>query len=378
MRSSHVGFHILALMLAAAASGPARATPAAALTAEVMPLAASRSVMLGFTESNARAIAVGERGHILVSESRTDWRQIAGVPTRTTLTAASAVGDRVWVVGHDGIILHSADGGLQWTIQREDIRQPFAGDEFAELPDPREGAPLLDVLFLDADNGFAIGAYALMLRTRDGGANWEQVTVTTVSAAVDDATASAADAGEDGAEDNWIFDQDDLALDAETDPHLNGITRTPDGLLFMVAERGTGFRSRDDGETWERIQLPYDGSMFGVLALGEGHLLTYGLRGNVLETRNGGDDWDEVDTGTELSLMGGTLLPDGGLVIVGANGVVLHRAASGQPLQRSTFVNENQETPVLSSVLPRGTRELLVAGERGIGRLVLNAMEATP
>jgi photosystem II stability/assembly factor-like uncharacterized protein len=372
MRSSHVGFHCLALLLAAAVPGLATATPSAALTAEVMPLAASRSVILGFTESNARAIAVGERGHVLVSESRTDWRQVAGVPTRTTLTAASAIGNHVWVVGHDGIILHSADGGLQWTTQREDIPQPFEGDEFAELPDPRKGAPLLDVLFLDADNGFAIGAYALMLRTRDGGANWEQVTVTSAPAPAD---ASGAD---DQADDNWIFDQDDLALDAETDPHLNGIARTPDGLLFMVAERGTAFRSRDGGETWERIQLPYDGSMFGVLALGEGHLLAYGLRGNVLETRNGGDDWEEIDTGTELSLMGATVLPNGGLVIVGANGVILHRTAAGEPLLRSTFVNENQETPVLSAALPRNTRELLVAGERGIGRLVLNGMEATP
>jgi photosystem II stability/assembly factor-like uncharacterized protein len=376
MRSRHVGFHILALLLlAAAVPGPVRAAPGTALAAEVMPLAASRSVMLAFTESSARAIAVGERGHVLVSESRTDWRQVAGVPTRTTLTAASAVGDDVWVVGHDGIILHSSDGGLHWTIQREDIRQPFAGDEFDDLPDPREGAPLLDVLFLDASNGFAIGAYALMLRTRDGGATWEQVTVTSAAAAAEGADADRAD---EGGNDTWIFDQDDLALDAETDPHLNGITRTPDGMLFMVAERGTAFRSRDDGETWERLQLPYDGSMFGVLALGEGHLLAYGLRGNVLETRNGGDDWEEIDTGTELSLMGASLLRDGGLVIVGANGVILHRAAEGEPLVRSTFVNDNQETPVLSAVLPRGTRELLVAGERGIGRLVLNGTEATP
>jgi photosystem II stability/assembly factor-like uncharacterized protein len=64
--------------------------------------------MLDFAEGDQRAIAVGERGHVLVSESRSDWRQVEGVPTRATLTAVAAVGDHAWAVGHDGTILHSA------------------------------------------------------------------------------------------------------------------------------------------------------------------------------------------------------------------------------------------------------------------------------
>ncbi|MBK8284566.1 MAG: hypothetical protein IPK97_06570 [Ahniella sp.] len=81
------------------------------------------------------------------------------------------------------------------------------------------------------------------------------------------------------------FDASDLDLDEETDPHLNAIARTGNGNLFIVAERGAAFRSRDDGgSTWERIQLPYEGSMFGVIG-GEGdHVLSFGLRGNVYES----------------------------------------------------------------------------------------------
>ena len=393
MTSSKNGHRVGAALLLALFAGPAAATPsaspaplpeapapersdgsAARLQAETMPLAASRSLLLGFAESNARAIAVGERGHVLVSESRTDWRQVAGVPTRATLTAVAAVGDRVWAVGHDGVILHSGDGGLSWSLQREELWQPPADDDYESLPDPRIGAPLLDVMFLDADNGFAIGAYALMLRTRDGGTTWEQVAVTVPPAEGEgDDGADVAEASE-----SWTFDEADLALDAETDPHLNGIAATPDGLLFIVAERGTAFRSRDVGETWERLQLPYDGSMFGVLALGEGHLLAYGLRGNVLETRDGGDSWEAVETDTELSLMGAANLPGGGFAVVGANGVVLHRSGPELPLTRATFVNDNHETPVLSAVLPLGSRTLLVCGERGLGQFNLNGTEATP
>ena len=148
-----------------AASATAPPDPAT-LTAEMMPKA-TKALVLDLAEAADRAIAVGERGHILVSESRNDWRQIEGVPTRSTLTAVTAVGNKAWAVGHDGIILHSPDGGLSWVRQR---MMPYDPDS----DDLHNGSPLLDVLFLDQDNGFAIGAYALILRTRDGGATWHR------------------------------------------------------------------------------------------------------------------------------------------------------------------------------------------------------------
>jgi photosystem II stability/assembly factor-like uncharacterized protein len=367
MNPGSIGIRGAALLLGAAWALQAAAEPPPPLPTELMPLAATRSVMLDFAETNARAIAVGERGHVLVSESRTDWRQVAAVPVRATLTAVSAIGDRVWAVGHDGVILHSSDGGLNWTLQRHEPWTAPVDDEEAFSRDPRFGAPLLDVLFIDGQTGYAIGAYALLLRTTDGGATWEQIVVGALDDGID--AAMPVDAP---ADDDWTFDQDDLALEGESDPHLNGIAQTADGSLFVVAERGAAFRSRDRGDTWERIQLPYDGSMFGLLALGEQHLLAYGLRGNVLESRDGGASWQVVETGTELSLMGGAVLDGGGVVIVGANGVVLQRASPDGPFEKATFSNENQETPVLAAVLPLGSRTLMVAGERGIGRFQLN------
>ena len=61
---------------------------------------------------------------MLVSETRSgnDWRQVDGVPTRSTLTAVTTVGNDAWAVGHDGIILHSGDGGLTWQRQRLSLR----------------------------------------------------------------------------------------------------------------------------------------------------------------------------------------------------------------------------------------------------------------
>ncbi len=354
------------------ALSPLHAQASAAELAETKPLVLRESLILDFAEGGNRAIAVGERGHIAVSESRSDWRQVEGVPTRATLTAVAAVGDRAWAVGHDGTILGSRDGGLSWTVQRTDVWTGSGADDFDADFDPTQGAPLLDVIALDADHVIAIGAYSLMLVTRDGGGSWVRIDPNAASG--EGSEEPSDDAGSEievGDDDDWTMSDDTLILEDEEEPHLNGIARTSDGALVVVGERGAAYRSLDGGDSWERMRLPYDGSMFGVLALGSGHLLAYGLRGNVQESLDNGETWQQPDSGTSLSLQGGTLLPDGSVLLVGSNGVVLHRAVGASEFTRSTFANDRQETPVLSSVLPLSARELVLAGEKGISRYAL-------
>jgi len=344
------------------AQEPAPANPAP--MSEMMPLATTRSLILDITEAASRAVAVGERGEVLVSESRTEWRQVPDVPTRSTLTAVSAVGDAVWAVGHDGTIIASRDGGLTWTLQRRDVLDTTSDAPF----DPRQGVPLLDILMLSPTHGFAIGAYSQLLRTDDGGDTWTFVSTKPAAAALDAAEADAADADQDnvGDEDNWTFSDEDLAMDAIAEPHFNAIARTGSGALFIVGERGTAFRSRDDGKSWERLLLPYGGSMFGVIAYGGDHVVAFGMRGNVYESRDLGDTWEAIDTETELSLMGGAAYGDAGFVLVGANGIVLLRADGDASLQTQIYTNAAQETPVLAGVLVRPNRSLVVTGEKGV------------
>jgi len=355
----------------------------ALLASELAPLA-TQSLLLGITASDQRAIAVGERGHIVVSESRDDWRQVKGVPTRTTLTAVTALGSQAWAVGHAQVILHSTDGGLSWERQHVD---PYDPDDFDDIAN---GAPLLDVLFLDERNGFAIGAYGLLLQTSDGGASWQRGSVSAVAtaaagdaaadgatdAAGDDALAgdgSAADGADDAAADgeedsSWTFSDEDLELEELSDPHLNAIARTGSGGLLIVAERGSAFRSRDQGRTWERLSIPYDGSMFGVLGFEGERVLVFGLRGNVFESSDLGSTWTAIDSGTEQSLQGGTVLPDGGAALVGSNGVVLVRRGAGEPFSEHAI----DEGGALADAVAVGESGLVVVGDRGVRRISPN------
>ena len=103
-------------------------------------------------------VAVGERGHVIVSPDGQSWTQAESVPTRSTLTSVTGDGSRLWAAGHDSIIITSRDGGMTWT------RQYF---------DPERRQPIMDIHFFDEQRGMAIGAYGLALFTGDGGRNWD-------------------------------------------------------------------------------------------------------------------------------------------------------------------------------------------------------------
>lgn len=342
-----------AALPAAAVEPPGKWADPAAAPAEILPLA-SKSLLLDIARSGGRYVAVGARGAVLVSEDGAQWTQVE-TPTRSTLTAVAAVDAQVWAVGHDGMIVHSADAGAHWRIQRSDPWQP--GDAGA---DPGKGAPLLDVLFLDPKRGFAVGAYSLALRTDDGGEHWNPMTVATAAAATE---AKPKDAVANAGEEKETFTAEELKVGQEETPHLNAIARTGSGALFIVAERGSAFRSRDDGATWQRLQLPYDGSMFGVLGYEGDHVLVFGLRGHAFESADLGAHWTAVPTGTELSLMGGAARANGGAVVVGANGIVLTRANGGEALHASV----DQMAGILATALPSESgAALLLAGENGV------------
>jgi photosystem II stability/assembly factor-like uncharacterized protein len=348
------GSLLLVLSLAATAQAPKAPVDPAEQPAEMMRRA-QQSLLLDVVQTSSAFFVAGERGHVLVSEDGRSWKQLA-VPTRSSLNTLATYDGQLWVAGHDGVILHSADGGKAWDVQRRD---PYAlgADEDPADRDVRQGVPILDLLFTDAAHGIAVGAYSLMLQTQDGGVTWTAV----------EAIAPSTEAGpEIVASESGVFTAEDLALGEEENPHFNAIARTGSGALVVVGERGTFLRSRDGGATWQKRPFPYAGSLFGVLAWDADHILAYGLRGNVYESLDLGETWTKVDSGVSTTLMGGVALDGGGAVLVGSNGVVLMRQDADVAFTANTYRNAAQETPALAGVLPAGSAGFVLVGEKGV------------
>jgi photosystem II stability/assembly factor-like uncharacterized protein len=302
--------------------------------AEIKPRA-SRSLLLDITRTDSGYVVVGERGHILISTDGKNWQQVK-VPTRSTLTTVSAQGASVWAGGHDGVILSSSDAGKTWQRQRA---QPWSADSQSLT----NGSPVLDTLFVSATEGYAVGAYSLLLKTEDAGATWSELSIAGSEPTQKEIDMEATASG--------VFDDSDLALAAESDPHLNAIARTASGKLLVMGERGAGFRSDDDGATWRSIRLPYGGSVFGLLSLGGEQVLSFGLRGNVYQSDDAGSSWRKIESGTETSLIGGTVSADGTILLVGSNGTAAIRRPGESAFSARQIQLATGQTPALTAAV---------------------------
>ncbi|MDJ0698475.1 MAG: YCF48-related protein [Woeseiaceae bacterium] len=289
---------------------------------------AEQGLLLDAASNGNRLLVAGEQGYILFSDDGGATWSNSDVPVSLAITGVAFAGDNhAWATAHDGFLLHSTDNGQSWQTKltgsnvaelsvgaleerveairadlaeatdetREDLEWAledglFAIEEAKEAIDTGMTTPLLDVWFYDADNGFALGAYGVFLRTRDGGVT-------------------------------WVVDSN--RLDNLDKYHLYGITRSKAGTLLVAGEAGTVLRSLDDGMTWERIETSYSGSFFGTVAARDGGLLVFGLRGNVFRSADEGETWSAVDTGDERTLMSGTIRDDGILVLAGSAGALL-------------------------------------------------------
>ncbi|MFZ5722722.1 MAG: YCF48-related protein [Pseudomonadota bacterium] len=327
----------------------------------IMSGKAASSLLLDVARAGDRLVAVGERGHIVLSDDAgKTWRQVAS-PVRSMLTTVYFVSPQQgWIVGHDSVVLATADAGESWQVQHY---REFSGEEPAPIEDQgidegamldeaeyeddesagrdigsRDGVPLLDVWFADAQVGVAIGAYGLMLRTTDGGKSW-----TDVSSRISN-------------RDGWHFNA------------IGGIPGNRD-LVLIAGEKGTLYRSVDGGATFSTLRSPYDGSFFGITGSTDGALYVYGLQGRLFRSINRGDSWSRLETGVTSGLNDGCELGNGSLMVAGNAGIVLVRV----PGDDKVVANRRSDRKSVMSCVAGGGAAVLV-GEGGARQAAANGL----
>ena len=298
------------------------------------------TAFLALQRISERIVAVGARGVIAFSDDNGDSWQQSDVPISTLITSVHFPNNQEgWAVGHSGSILYTNDRAKTWTLQldgkqinhlllqkakatlqslkdayqqadeyeKQDLQYAIEDAEFslsnAEFDLGLGPAnPFLDVLFLNEKKGLAVGAYGLFVVTEDGGLTWQ----------------SAASRLEN--------------LDRY---HLNTLAQLTGGAIIIAGEAGTLFVSYNQGEQWETLYGPYQGSFFGIQATENAdEALIYGLKGHVFKTQDAGQSWKRIPVGVETSLTSSTISQDGRLVISGFSGVVLLSKDHGESFSR--------------------------------------------
>jgi photosystem II stability/assembly factor-like uncharacterized protein len=335
-----------ALVLAAPAAG-AGFVDVLDTPAQISPLAAT-SLLQGVAHAGNRLIAVGQRGHVVVSnDNGATWKQ-SPVPVSSDLTAVFFVDDRQgWAVGHDGVILHTADGGDTWQLQldgrkandllvaemeRKLAAEPASATAKALAAEAQrykeQGAdkPFLDVWFSDAKTGFAVGAYNLIFRTEDGGATWSP----------------------------W-FDRTD------NPKFFNLYAIRPAGNdLYIAGEAGLVLKLDAASMRFVALTTGYNGSFFGVAGAGSA-VLVYGLRGHVYRSDDAGRTWAKADAGLPAAIVGAAPAEGGAILLADGGGRIASSADGGR-----TFTTVALKNPVpVTGFAPIGNDRFVLVGPRG-------------
>lgn len=346
---------LTAALLPVASTSLAKSFDVLALPAVHSDLA-SKSLIFTIAEFHGRYFATGQQGHILYSEDGENWTQ-AEVPVRSAiLDIYFPTPELGWAVGHEGVILHSSDGGKTWVKQYDGLRYGEEGlayytklaeenpddeiygylvDEMQFAIDQGADKPLFKVKFHNDKYGHVVGAYGMILKTEDAGETWEHVLHTTEN-------------------DSYY--------------HVFDTAELPDGKFFLSGEAGLMMIGDAENETAVLVEsVPWEGSFFTALASGSGAVVVGGLRGRMFRTADQGQSWEEVQKPPTSSIVSSTALADGTLVFAGVAGELIFSRDDGHSFNYLPIRVGNRVYTVEHG--PAGT--LLVGGPGGIQKFPL-------
>ncbi|MBD1586150.1 WD40/YVTN/BNR-like repeat-containing protein [Pseudomonas typographi] len=310
------------------------------------------ATLLGVAQAGDTLVGVGLHGLIQrSSDGGKRWQQVPSPVSSDLVQVRFSDARNGWIVGHDSLLLHSDDGGASWKVQLDGrsllalLRHSYgeragkgdttAQDLLAELdlamttsatPDVL-AAPFLDVLFDANGTGFVVGAFGMILRSSDFGASWEP----------------------------WVERSDN-----GRSMHLYGLAEHG-GIFYVSGEQGLLMRLDTAAQRFVQVQTPYNGTYFGVRAM-DGLLLAYGLRGNLFASRDDGQTWKKVETGLNSSLVS-TVEQGGRLIVISQSGEMVSLDRHSLAVIR---LQTERGADVYGASTTGNASEVLVAGFAGV------------
>ena len=259
-----------------------------------------------WAQSKDDLLAVGmTRGFLRSADGGATWTaQRVGPPMGFNAVAFTdadhgiAVGETsdAWDFTSRGLMWRTGDGGTTWT----NVHLGTSGS-----------APLGDVAFTDAANGWATGRYGTILRTTDGGDSWAPQTVPDAVAGYDMLQVTMT-----SATDGWVigdFNGGGTCVLRTTDGGTTWTVVFNDGealwaiegidaqTAWMGGDDLTLMVTRDGGATWSAADTPEAAGFEGISALASFDATT-GIAvtaqgdagGRILRTADGGATWTVV------------------------------------------------------------------------------------
>lgn len=239
--------------------------------------------------SLARAFAGGLHGFLFRRDNPGGWTQASTNLSGETVTGLSSIGDsHVWACTEFGDILHSANGGLDWSRQTT----------------PGVVSQLFGIDFVDSQVGFACGtdtsSKGIVLKTVNGGSTWTVVTPAGMAVyamrSVDFQNAlNGVVVGNQGTVycthdggSSWV------SPSGTGTSTLNRVAFAGTDHGWAVGAGGTVVRFDFSSDSWSVQYSNTTMELLGVFALDANTGWAVGMGGHVIRTYNGGNNWYKI------------------------------------------------------------------------------------
>ncbi|MFC1558519.1 YCF48-related protein, partial [candidate division KSB1 bacterium] len=221
-----------------------------------------------------------------------------------------------WAVGYEGTILHTTDGGVNWSSQTSGTINY-----------------LTSVHFTDVNTGWAFGSSGIILYTIDGGTSWNsQVAVNSDvfnSLYFTDSNTGWAVGGigtilctADGGM-NWT------SQNSGTSNALFNVHFTDSNTGWAVGSSGTILHTTDGGVNWSIQTSGTSETLLSVRFTDANTGWIVGWSGTILHTTDGGANWNAQNSGTSTYLFGAHFTDSNTGWVVGYEGTILHTTDGG-------------------------------------------------
>jgi photosystem II stability/assembly factor-like uncharacterized protein len=270
--------------------------------------------------------------------------------------------DRGWVVGSNGALLATEDGGAKWRRQT--------------LPERQRSEALNDVWFFNSDRGLLLGEYGLfnprgdidrservfLLMSKDGGANWEAGTLARLPIRQSGRPERLSDGNPNG---------DMLKNERSSpDPILLRMFFANNQVGWAIGESGMIQRTIDGGVTWIPQETPTRKLLYDVAAVDANNAWAVGAGGTILRTVDGGRNWDEQSSGIAQTLRAVHFVDSQRGWAVGSKGTIVSTVNGGARWRRQMSgveFNLNDVVFLNAKEAPgEGSRNGWAAGDRGL------------
>ncbi len=261
--------------------------------------------------------------------------------------------DRGWVVGSNGTLLATEDGGAKWRRQ--------------SLPERQKAEALNDLWFFNAERGLLLGEYGMfnrrgdvdrservfLLASNDRGINWTLGELARLPVKQQEFVVTKRPS--DGAE---VLKPGGRP----PDPVLTRLAFANDPVGWACGEAGAIQHTKDGGATWQMQHTLVRKLLYDVAAIDAKQACIVGAGGTVLRTADGGQNWTEQAPGVRATLRAVHFTDARQGWAVGSQGTIIATTTGGARWQPQT----SNTTQHLNDVFFVSAKEGWVAGDRGL------------